>query len=404
MEILRAKKYILSLHKIHAERFPEADLEEKMNRWVRKEFKNFNEDARTLVESLTDQSTCLGMSWEQIIVMRENDKPGSFSKADFKYLNKNDIEDWYYLCRNKKGVADVLAEYEANRSSGNGDDSHDSGSDRRTERAMRECTYSDFLKCQPLNFKGTEGVIGLTYLLDSALTWWNSHFKTVGHDAAYGMPWKILMKMMTAKYCPRSEIKKIENEIWNLKVKGIDVMSYTQHFQEFALMCGRMFPKESDEVEKYVGGLPDMVQGSVMASKPKTMQDAIEFATELMDQKIRTFAKRQAENKRRLYNNSSENNKQKPPFKRQNVARAYFARPSEKEYAGNLPLCNKCKFHHNGHLTRDCRIPVNNQRTLTCYECGNQGHYRSDFLDLKNRNHGNQAGGTEARRMVYALG
>ncbi|GKF69276.1 reverse transcriptase domain-containing protein [Tanacetum coccineum] len=64
-------------------------------------------------------------------------------------------------------------------------------------------------------------------LLGSALTWWNSHVKIVGHDAAYGMPWKTLMKMMTAKYCPRSEIKKLEIEIWNLKVKGTDVVSYT---------------------------------------------------------------------------------------------------------------------------------------------------------------------------------
>nr|GFA84207.1 hypothetical protein [Tanacetum cinerariifolium] len=46
---------------------------------------------------------------------------------------------------------------------------------------------------------------------------------------------------------------------------------------------------------------------------------------------------------------------------------------------------------------------TNKQRTLTCYECGNQGHYRSNCLELKNRNHENQAGGTEARRMVYAL-
>ncbi|GKC14580.1 hypothetical protein Tco_1011362 [Tanacetum coccineum] len=61
-----------------------------------------------------------------------------------------------------QGVADALAEYEAYRSSGNGDDSHDSGNGRRTERVARKCTYNDFLKCQPLNFKGTEGVVGLT--------------------------------------------------------------------------------------------------------------------------------------------------------------------------------------------------------------------------------------------------
>ncbi|GKG31914.1 hypothetical protein Tco_0426864 [Tanacetum coccineum] len=89
--------------------------------------------------------------------------------------------------------------------------------------------------------------------------------------------------MMTAKYCPRGEIKKLEIELWNLKVKCTDVLSYNQRFQELALMCSRMFPKELDEVEKYVGGLPDMIQGSVMESKPKKIQDAIEFATELMD-------------------------------------------------------------------------------------------------------------------------
>nr|GFA39961.1 hypothetical protein [Tanacetum cinerariifolium] len=91
------KKYILSLHKIHAKQFLEVDLEEKMNHWVRKEFKTSNEDARII----TDQPHGLDFM-EQIIVMRENDKPNSFSKADFKYVNKNDIEDFYYLCRNRK--------------------------------------------------------------------------------------------------------------------------------------------------------------------------------------------------------------------------------------------------------------------------------------------------------------
>ncbi|GKB31175.1 hypothetical protein Tco_0870576 [Tanacetum coccineum] len=144
-----------------------------------------------------------------------------------------------------QGVATALAEYEANRGSGNGDDSHDSGSGRRTEHAAYECMYINFLKCQPLNFKGTKGVVGLTQwfekieyvfhisnytvacqinfatctLLRNALTWWNSHVKTIGHDAAYGMPWKTLNKMITNK----------------------------------------MFPEEFDEVEKYVGGLLDMI-------------------------------------------------------------------------------------------------------------------------------------------------
>ncbi|GJS86251.1 putative reverse transcriptase domain-containing protein [Tanacetum coccineum] len=90
-------------------------------------------------------------------------------------------------------------------------------------------------------------------------------------------------------------------------------------------------------------------------------------------------------NKRKLDNN---NQTQQQLSKRQNVAQAYAAGTGErKEYAGTLPLCNKSS------------AATNNQRTLTCYECGNQGHYRSNCPELKNRNHGNQAEGTEARGM-----
>ncbi|GJV99457.1 hypothetical protein Tco_1554709 [Tanacetum coccineum] len=77
-------------------------------------------------------------------------------------------------------------------------------------------------------------------------------------------------------------------DMWNTHVKTLVMMRlrYTQRFQELALLYGRMFPEESDKIEKYVGGLPDMIYRSVVASKPKTMQDAVEIATELMDKKI----------------------------------------------------------------------------------------------------------------------
>nr|GFB48057.1 reverse transcriptase domain-containing protein [Tanacetum cinerariifolium] len=73
-----------------------------------------------------------------------------------------------------------------------------------------------------------------------------------------------LKKKMTGKYFPRGEIKKLEVELWNLKVKGTDVVSYNQRFQELALMCTRMFPEDSDKIEMYIGGLPDMIHGSVI--------------------------------------------------------------------------------------------------------------------------------------------
>nr|GFB29291.1 hypothetical protein [Tanacetum cinerariifolium] len=241
-----------------------------------------------------------------------------------------------------QGVVDVLVERDATRSR-NGKYIHDSGTGVRRQTPLApECSYSEFMKCKHLFLK------------------WNSHIRTIGHEVAYAMTWINLKKMMTDKYCPRGKIKKLEVKMWNLTVKGTDVVSYNYCFQELALMCVRMFPEESDKVEKFVDGFPDMIHGSVMESKPKTMQDAIEFSTKLMDKKISTLVERQAGNKRKIDNN---NQAQQQPPKKQGVSMAYTARPGEKkEYPGSLPLCNKCKFHHNG------------QCTVKCANCKRVGH------------------------------
>ncbi|GKE50285.1 hypothetical protein Tco_1481543 [Tanacetum coccineum] len=169
-----------------------------------------------------------------------------------------------------------------------------------------------------------------------------------------------------------------------LNFKGTDITSYTLRFQELALMCGRMFPNESDEVEKYVGGLPDMIQGNVMSYRPQTMEEVIEFANDQMDQKLITLTERQAEQKRKLEYNAGNSQGYQQQNKRQNTRRAYTARPGEKrEYTGLLPLCTKCNYHHKGpyaprcnkckkisHLARDCRSSGpnnnNNNRNSKC--------------------------------------
>nr|GFA54571.1 reverse transcriptase domain-containing protein [Tanacetum cinerariifolium] len=102
----------------------------------------------------------------------------------------------------------------------------------------------------------------------SALTWWNSHVRAVRQEFAYAMPWTTLKRIITYKYCPRGEIKKLEYEYWNLRVRGTDLLTYNQRFQELALMCDIMFLEESAKVERYVDGLPDMIRGSIKASKP----------------------------------------------------------------------------------------------------------------------------------------
>ncbi|GKA52877.1 putative reverse transcriptase domain-containing protein [Tanacetum coccineum] len=352
-----------------------------------------------------------------------------------------------------QGVAAAMAEAEASRVR-NGYNSNGSGP--RPAQAVRECSYSEFLKCKPLDFKGTEGVVGLTRwfekmesvfsisnctascqvkfatctLQDDALTWWNAHVKTTTPEAAHAMPWATLKKMMTDKYCPRGEIKKIETEMWNLKVKGTDVVAYNRRFQQLALMCARMFPEEVDKIEKYIGGLPDMILGSVKASKPKTMQEAIEFTTELMDEKTHAYAERQAEKKRKYDDLSKNNQNQQQQNKRQNTGQAYTAGNSDrKPYAGSKPLCSKCNYNHEGpcpprcnnckkvgHLAKDCRSrPANannnnrnnnnnNQKGNGCYECGAQGHFKRNCPKLRNNDRGNQAGNDRAPAKVYVVG
>nr|GEW53572.1 hypothetical protein [Tanacetum cinerariifolium] len=270
------------------------------------------------------------------------------------------------------------------RNSINGDGSHSSHEDnRRNVQTARLCFYADFMKCQPLNFKGTEGVVGLTRwiekmelvfqiigcaiknqvkfatctLLDAALTWWNSQIRSLGPDA-YSMTWEVLKKKITDKYCPQGEIKKLEIELWNLKVKENNVPAYNEHFQELTLICTKFVVDETEKINKYVNGLPDNIYGSVKDSKPKTLDETIELANNLMDQKLRTYAKRQSNNKRKA-DDSFRNN------------RGHFSR--DYRSSGNTNVANAQR--NNGA----------NPKRNGCFECGATVHFKKDCPKLKNK-------------------
>ncbi|GKC47505.1 putative reverse transcriptase domain-containing protein, partial [Tanacetum coccineum] len=287
-----------------------------------------------------------------------------------------------------------------NGSGGNGNHGNNNGNGNRNGGARgnapvaRVFTYKDFLNCQPHNFSGAKGVVGLAR--------WFKKIESVFHisncpsnSQAYEMPWKDLMKLMIEVYCPRNEIQKLENELWNSGVKGTNVA--------------------------------DNIQGNVTPSKPVRLQDAIRMANGLMDQKVCVYATRNAKQKRKFDSNPQGNRVQQPPFKRQNVAQAVMVGNSEKRgYAGSAPYCNKYRLHHEGpctvkytsckmvgHMARDCRTvivaqapraPLANQRVVTCFGCGGQGHYKSDCLKLKNQNHRNKAANNDARGITYTLG
>ncbi|GKB07807.1 putative reverse transcriptase domain-containing protein [Tanacetum coccineum] len=245
-----------------------------------------------------------------------------------------------------------------NGNGGNGNGNHGDGGNngngnpnengRGSMPVARVCTYQDFVKCQPLNFKGTEGVVGLTRwyekietvfhisnclevyqvkyatctLLDSALTWWNSHKRIIGVDVAFAMTWRDLMKLMTEVYCLRNEIQKMETELWNLTVKNNDLAAYTQRFQELTMLCTRMVPGEEDRIERICGKIGHLTRDCKPAVPAAVNQ----------------------------------------------------------------------------------RASVVNQRSATCFKCGRQGNFKKDCPKLKNQNHGNKPDIPEARGKAYAIG
>ncbi|GJV15100.1 reverse transcriptase domain-containing protein, partial [Tanacetum coccineum] len=211
--------------------------------------------------------------------------------------------------------------------------SHDSGSGGgRTSHTARVCTYKEFLNCQPFNFKRTEGVVGLAH--------WFEKMEYVFHISNYTVECQV-------KYATCTLLGGALTW-WNSY--GTDVESYTQRFQELILLCSRMVTDESDKVENYTGGLPDSIQESVMTSKPKLLQEAIELARSLMDHKLLT-------------------------------------------YAARSPTAVNTQ-----------RAPGAVQKTGTCFKCRSQGHYKNDYPKLKNKNHGNAVGNGEACGRAYALG
>ncbi|GJY83214.1 reverse transcriptase domain-containing protein, partial [Tanacetum coccineum] len=173
----------------------------------------------------------------------------------------------------------------------------------------RKCSYKEFMSCQPSYFKGTKGAVGLIHwfertelvflrsnctedskvkfatgtLTEDALSWWNSFAQPIGIEEAYKTTWSELKKLLTKKYYPRTEVKKMEDEFYSLTVKGNDLKTYVRRFQELAVLCPTMVPNARKLMEVFIRGLPRSIKGNVTASKPQTLEEATTIAQRLMD-------------------------------------------------------------------------------------------------------------------------
>ncbi|GKE68508.1 reverse transcriptase domain-containing protein, partial [Tanacetum coccineum] len=121
-------------------------------------------------------------------------------------------------------------------------------------------------------------------LTDDALSWWNAYAPPIRIEQANRITWTELKRLLTNKYCPRTEVKKMEDKFYNLVVKGNDLKTYIRRFQELVVLCPNMVPNSEKLMEVFIEGLPRSIEGNVIASKPQTLEEAITITQRLMDQ------------------------------------------------------------------------------------------------------------------------
>ncbi|GJX28044.1 putative reverse transcriptase domain-containing protein [Tanacetum coccineum] len=241
-------------------------------------------------------------------------------------------------------------------------------------------------------------------LTEEALSWWNSFAQPIGIEEAYNITWSEFKKLLIKKYCPRTEVKKMEDEFYNLTVKGNDLKTYVRRFQELAVLCPTIVPNSEKLMEVFIGGLPRSIEGNVI--KHNSVQGTNDHKRKFDDR--RTFTNNNYQNNRNNNNNNRNNDNQQQQNKRQETVWAYATTPTKNSrYTGSLPLCKKCTQNHTrpctvkcqtcnkvGHLTRNCKNkgPATGSNlqpvSVTCHACGEKGHYINQCLKANNNAHG----------------
>ncbi|GKC16092.1 putative reverse transcriptase domain-containing protein, partial [Tanacetum coccineum] len=200
-----------------------------------------------------------------------------------------------------------------------------------------------------------------------ALTWWNGRIASMGIDAANGTPWTEVRKWMTEEFCPRSVLQRLEQELYNLKLKGTDIDGYTNRFHELALLCPRMVEPEQVKVEQYIRGLSKNIRGDVTSSRPTSIDEAVRMAYQLMGQIIQDKTDEVSEGEKRKGegDRGGRGDNRRDYNRRQNQRRANAGamtnvapndnevcpRCKNKKHAGDCWKCGKCdcpKLKKNG--------------------------------------------------------
>ncbi|GJS90496.1 reverse transcriptase domain-containing protein [Tanacetum coccineum] len=140
----------------------------------------------------------------------------------------------------------------------------------REAPVARQCSYKEFISCQSFNFKGSEGAVGLIRWFERTESVFSrsnciEDCKVKFATEAYKITWVEFKKLLIKKYCPRTEVQKMEDEFYHLTVKGNDLKTYVRRFQELATLCPTMLPDFEKRMEVFIEGLPRSIEGNITA-------------------------------------------------------------------------------------------------------------------------------------------
>nr|GEU51223.1 reverse transcriptase domain-containing protein [Tanacetum cinerariifolium] len=183
----------------------------------------------------------------------------------------------------RKLVADsITIAFEAQAANMANADNTNRNPEPREAHIARKCSYKEFKSCQPFNFKGSEGAVRLIRWFERTESVFSCSNCTedykVKFATAYKITWVEFKKLLIKKFCPRTEVQKMEDEFYHLTVKGNDLKTYVRRFQELATLCPTMVSDSKKMMEAFIKGLSRSIEGNVTASKPQTLEEAINIA------------------------------------------------------------------------------------------------------------------------------
>nr|GEY60058.1 hypothetical protein [Tanacetum cinerariifolium] len=242
-----------------------------------------------------------------------------------------------------------------------------------------------------------------------------SHFGNRSRDQKM---WAKIKVMMTKEFYPPEEIQRMECELWNLRVKEMDITSYTTSFNELVILCPGMVPTERKKVEAYIRRLSENIKGEVTSSKPTTLNKAVRMAHTLMELKVKAIAEKEDDNKKSKWknfqggscsgggnSNSNQNNNNYNSNRNNknncNNNQNQYRNPN-RNHQNNQRLGIVRVMTNIRHKARDCwsnmvATGANAQPIMTCYGCGEKDHIKTNCPARNNQ------GRSGARGQAYAL-